>query len=63
VENALRARAGQGGYAQGFIADWVHALLFWQAPLWAFSLIYTAFGAVVALTWWRYPPRGRRVPG
>ena len=41
----------------GFIQRWVHALLFWSWPAWVFTTIYVAFGVLVALTWWRFPPR------
>ena len=41
----------------GFIQRWVHALLFWSWPAWVFTTIYVAFGLLVALTWWRFPPR------
>ena len=41
----------------GFIQRWVHALLFWSWPAWVFTAIYAAFGLLVALTWWRFPPR------
>jgi hypothetical protein len=63
-ETALRTAAGGGGYASGFVADWVSRLLFWAAPAWVFTLAYTVFGALVALTWWRAPPRraGRGPP-
>jgi hypothetical protein len=62
LENYLRERAGEAGHVQGFVADWVHAALFWDAPLWVFTLLYTAFGALVLLSYWRYPPRGRSRP-
>jgi hypothetical protein len=46
---------------RGFIQRWVHAWLFWRAPAWVFTLAYVAFGALVAWTWWRWPP-GRDTP-
>lgn len=57
LENFLRAQAGGSGYGVGFIAHWVSALLFWQAPNWVFALIYTAFGTLVAGAWLAWPPR------
>ena len=59
LESWLRLQAGAPGYAKGFIEDWVQRILYWQAPTWVFTLAYTAFGAVVAWAWWRYPPRRR----
>jgi hypothetical protein len=32
-------------------------VLFYNAPSWVFTLIYSLFGALVAATWWRWPPR------
>ena len=42
--------------AQGFVARWVHAILFWDLPAWAFTLLYIAFALVTLLTWQRWPP-------
>ena len=44
---------------KGFIQRWVHAWLFWNWPAWVFTTIYAAFGALVAATWWIWPPRRR----
>ena len=54
-ENALRGEVTD----RGFIQRWVHAWLFWNWPAWVFTAIYVAFGLLVALTWWRVPPRRR----
>lgn len=58
-ESALRQRAGQAGFAQGFIATWLDRLLYFEAPLWAFAIAYAAFAALVAWTYWKYPPTRR----
>ena len=42
---------------KGFIQRWVHAWLFWNWPAWVFTTIYVSFGALVAATWWIWPPR------
>jgi hypothetical protein len=52
-EDALRGERTDAG----FIQRWVHAWLFWRAPAWVFTTAYVAFGALVAATWWRWPPR------
>ena len=57
-EDALRGEAS----GRGFIQRWVHAWLFWNWPAWVFATLYVAFGALVAATWWRFPPR-RQEPG
>lgn len=56
LESALRARAGEAGYGTSFIQDWLYRLLYYQAETWVFTVIYTAFGAAVALVWWFAPP-------
>ena len=58
-EDALRVAAGDAVYGTDFIAFWLRALLFYEAPPRAFTVAYTVFGALVALTWWFYPPRHR----
>lgn len=57
LEAWLRLQAGQPVHGQGFIAHWVGRLLFYDAPAWVFTLAYSGFGAAVAWTWWRWPPR------
>jgi len=60
-ESALRMRAGQNGYAETFMQHWLHKLLFFDAPLWVFGLIYTLFGVAVLYFWWLdRRPSGRR---
>jgi hypothetical protein len=54
-EDALRGTAGDAG----FIQRWIHAWLFWNLPAWVFNAAYVAFGALVAWTWVRHPPRER----
>ena len=55
-EDALRGeRTGKG-----FIERWIHAWMFWDWPAWVFTTLYVLFGAAVAWTWWRFPPRRRR---
>ena len=57
LENFLRARAGGSGYSRTFISHWLERLIFYNAPEWLFTLIYTVFAALVILTWLAYPPR------
>ena len=57
LESNLREMAGQAGYERSFIEYWVQRLLYYEGPLWAFALVYTVFGALVAWVWWRYPPK------
>lgn len=59
-EQSLRSRAGQETYGESFIEHWLSRLIFFEAPWWSFVAAYTAFAALVALCWWRWPPRGNR---
>ena len=43
LEMALRSRAGDAVYSGSFIAHWMEKLLYYQAPLWVFAIVYTAF--------------------
>lgn len=52
-EDALRGTAGD----RSFVARWVHRLLYWDFPEWAFTTAYVLFAAAVALTLWLVPPR------
>lgn len=61
LESWLRAQAGQAPYQASFVQHWVERVMYFNAPLWAFALAYTAFAAVVAWAWWVYPPRRRQV--
>lgn len=60
-EMALRARAGEAIYAGSFISHWLAKLLYYHAPPWAFTLAYTVFASVVAVSWfWVRPRRFKR---
>ncbi len=52
-ENQLRGRAGEAGYDRGFVADLVYRLLFYDATMITFAVVYTVFGTVSLLIWWR----------
>jgi hypothetical protein len=57
VEMALRRRAGDADYPGSFIGHWLEELLYFQAPPWVFVVCYTAFGALVVLSWVLVRPR------
>jgi hypothetical protein len=42
LENALRLRGGETGYARDFIGYWLDWLIFYQAPPWVFTAAYLA---------------------
>lgn len=63
-ERWLRRQAGEATYHGDFIANWVHELLFIDAPAWVFTAAYTGFGLLVVLTFVLAPPAspGRNQP-
>jgi Protein of Unknown function (DUF2784) len=56
-EMALREKAGDAVYSGSFVAHWLETLLYYEAPAWVFVVAYTAFGALVVLSWFRVRPR------
>jgi len=63
-EQSLRAHAGQSPYSESFVAHWLSKLLFFEAPWWSFVVAYSVLAAVVAVAWFRWPPRPRaQAPG
>jgi len=67
-EMALREKAGDAVYSGSFVAHWLEALFYYQAPQWVFVVGYTVFGALVMASWFWVPPRrfvgatAKRVP-
>ncbi|MCA8999600.1 MAG: DUF2784 domain-containing protein [Planctomycetaceae bacterium] len=61
-EQRLREWAGQATYSGDFIANWLHDVLFIDAPPWAFTVAYLAFGAAVLLSFIFYPPKKAHSP-
>ena len=55
-ENALRGARTE----IGFVARWIHRLLFYSFPEWMFTTAYVLFAAAVAITLWLVPPQRRR---
>lgn len=41
----------------GFIAHWIHRLLFYDFPPWVFTAAYVAFALLVMATFWCVPPQ------
>lgn len=56
-EMAVRARAQGATYGGTFISHWLEKLLYYQLPEWVFVVAYSAFGALVLLTWYCVRPR------
>ena len=60
LEMALRRRAGDATYAGSFISHWLESILYYRAPAWVFAVCYTAFAAVIVLSWFWVRPERRK---
>lgn len=56
-ENNLRRAAGQEAFEGSFIGYWVHELLYFDLPPWAFTVLYCLFGLAVVALYVFIPPR------
>jgi hypothetical protein len=63
LESWLRVRAGSPSYSRSFIEHWIQRIIFYEAPVWVFTSAYTAFGLLVVIAWWYFPPGTRRTSG
>lgn len=57
LESYFRQRAGEPAYEGSFIEHWLGELIFYEAPAWVFTLVYTGFGLLVVLSWIFVRPR------
>ena len=58
--NELSILAGQDGNEMSFIGYWLDRMLFYTAPEWVFTLVYTLFALLVVTTFVFYPPKRKR---
>ena len=59
LESWLRTKGGEATYSASFIEHWVQRILYYEAPPWVFTLVYTAFALLVVAAWWLFPPRSK----
>jgi polyferredoxin len=57
LEDQLRPGTPQQA---GFLARWLHRVLFWDFPAWTFTLVYVAFALLCLATWKAWPPERMR---
>lgn len=60
LEMWLRSRAGEASYGGGFVEHWLQQLLYYSAPPWVFTMVYSVFALLVLATWRYFPPRFKR---
>ena len=56
LENRLRLLAGLSPYDASFFGYWINWLIYYTAPEWVFTLVYTVFALIVLITFIFYPP-------
>ena len=62
LEMWLRAQAGEITYAGSFIQHWMQQILYFDAPWWVFTAIYTAFASLVIVSWLVVRPNSSASP-
>lgn len=60
LENEFRGAAGDATYKGDFVGNFVHQMLFFEAPPWVFTVCYSLFGLLVLATFWFVPPKWKR---
>lgn len=56
-EYRLRVLGGEEGEPGSFVGRWVHAVMFFEASEWVFTVCYCLFGLAVLATFILAPPR------
>lgn len=56
-EKKLRQLANHAVYEQSFVAYWLDRIIFYQAPGWVFTLVYSLFFLLVLLSYIYYAPK------
>ena len=55
-EMALRLKAGDSVYSGSFVGYWLQQLIYFNAPPWVFTLVYSLFALLVITSWWLVRP-------
>ncbi len=56
-EEKLRLMAGKQGYGGSFISYWVSRLLYYNFEPWVFKTAYLAFGVLILVLYFVFPPQ------
>lgn len=59
LEMWLRGKARGTTYSGSFVEHWLQRVLYYDAPSWLFTLVYSVFGLIVVATWWCFPPKAK----
>ncbi len=56
-ESRLRTAAGGRSHTGGFLQHYIHQFIYYDFPLWVFSILYLLFGMLVIIVWLVRPPQ------
>ena len=59
LEFSLRYGAPPPARRLSFVGEFIHAILYYDAPAWVFTIIYVGFALLVAITFIMAPPNRR----
>lgn len=59
-EMQLREIAGGETYSGSFIQHWLQVILYYEAPAWVFTMLYSLFGILVFSSWLIIPPNKKK---
>ena len=60
-ETQLRQAAGERFYSTSFVQYWIQRLIYYDVPLWIFSIVYGVFTLLVLFAWMVRPPKLSRI--
>ncbi len=60
LESWLRTKAHAATYSGSFIEHWLQRFLYYDAPSWVFTLVYSLFGLLVVASWIVFPLARKR---
>lgn len=56
LEDIVRTATGAEGYSRSFIGDLLYRLLYYEAPVWVFTVAYLALTLMVLMLFYYAPP-------
>jgi ABC-type tungstate transport system substrate-binding protein len=59
LEHVLLMAAGTAGYERSFIGQILYRLLYYDAPIWVFTVAYTVLVLIVGACYYLLPPAPR----
>jgi hypothetical protein len=63
LEFRLRYPSGSVQERSSFIGNFIDSVLFYEAPAWLFTIVYSGFAVLVAVTFIIAPPKRKKLSG